>query len=379
MKKKKTKRFSNFERLVWILLIIVVIALCINSFLDYNHIDLASFLEEITTDKPEETIVNNTTETVTEVYQSDSKLEVYFFDVGQADSILLRQGENVMLVDTGNAGDADNSFNLQNKINLSYELNNLGITHIDYLIATHPHEDHMGSMYKIINLFDVENVYANNILPEEEQAGYYKRFVSALENTNTHFISHTNLSEKEIIDRINEYNSSVSDEEKIEYNPNDYFRAFDEISIGEAKATILAPNSSSYSDTNDSSIVLMVEFQGIKILLTGDAGKASEKDILQFSNKRGFNLKANVLKVAHHGSRTANTEDFIQAVKPEYAVVMVGEGNSYGLPDEDVLERLDRNGSTIYMTKDVGDIKLTIQNGMMDFDLDFSHKEKEGK
>ncbi len=381
MKKKQKKRFSNFERIVWIALLVLVIAICVNSFLDFNHIDLVSFLEGQTDNVPEEPIHEESTQEVpiAEVYQSDSTLEVYFFDVGQADSILLRQGENVMLVDTGNAGDADNSFKILDKINLSHELQRLGISKINYLIATHPHEDHMGSMYKIINLFEVENVYANNILPESEQAGYYKRFVSALENTNTHFISHTHLSEEEIKEKIREYNANVDESERITYNPEDYLRVGDVISLGEAKVTILAPNSPDYSDTNDSSIVLMVEFQGIRILLTGDAGKASERDILQYVEQTGFNLKADVLKVAHHGSRTANTENYIFAVSPKYAIIMVGEGNSYGLPDEDVIERLERNGTTIYMTKDVGDIKLTIQNGQMYFDLDFSHEEKEGK
>jgi competence protein ComEC len=379
MKKKRSKRFSNLERIVWIILLITIIALCVNSFLDYNHIDLASFLDESTTDKPDETIGNNVEEPAIELPNSDSTLEVYFFDVGQADSILLRQGDSVMLVDTGNAGDADNSFKVLDKINLSHELQRLGITKIDYLVATHPHEDHMGSMYKIINIFDVKNVYANNILPEEEQAGYYKRFVSALENTDTHFISHTHLSEEEIKYKIAEYNSNVPESEKITYNPEDYFRVGDTINLGEAKATILAPNSADYSDTNDSSIVLMVEFQGNNILLTGDAGKASEKDILFYANKHGINLKSSVLKVAHHGSRTANTEEFISAVSPEYAIVMVGEGNSYDLPDEDVLERLERHGATIYMTKDVGDIKLIIKNGNISFDLDFTHEEKEAK
>ena len=311
---------------------------------------------------------------------TESQLSIYFFDVGQADSILLMTDDKVMLIDTGNAGDADNSFKLQNKINLSHELNRLGITTIDYLIATHPHEDHMGSMYKIINLFDVKNLYANKILPEEEWTNYYRRFVTALESSNTHLITPTTYSDEELITRVDEYNSSVTNEnDKIVFNPNDYFRVGDTIPFGNAIVTILGPNSENYSDTNDYSIVIMVEFEGVKILLTGDAGKIAENEIISYSNSVGLDLDADVLKVGHHGSRTANTEDFISLVKPEYAVIMVSEDNSYGLPDEDVIERLENHGATIYMTKDVGDILLVVDDGTYEFDLDFSHEEKEAK
>ena len=215
---KNNKRFSSGERLIWIVLMIIVLFLTANTATHVINNDDTSTQPESST----EPIVIGPGENVYHESYGDSTLEVYFFDVGQADSILLRQGESVMLVDTGNAGDADNSFNILNKINLSHELQRLGITKIDYLVATHPHEDHMGSMYKIINLFEVKNVYANNILPEEEQAAYYKRFVSALENTDTHFISHTNLSEKDILIRIEEYNKGVSENDRIVYNPDDY-------------------------------------------------------------------------------------------------------------------------------------------------------------
>lgn len=311
---------------------------------------------------------------------TDSDLEVYFFDVGQADSILLKTDDLVMLVDTGNAGDADTTFKLSNKINLSHELNRLGISKIDYLIATHPHEDHMGSMYKILKTFDVKELYANNILPEEEWTGYYRRFVEALENSETHLVVPTTKDEGEIIQEIYNHNVNVENEEdKIEYHSEDYFRVGDIIPFGDALVTILAPNSAKYSDTNDYSIVIMVEFEDVRLLLTGDAGKVSENEMISRSLDSGFDLDCDILKVGHHGSRTASTDSFISKVKPEYAIIMVAEDNSYGLPDEDVLERLENIGAKIYMTKDVGDILLTIDNGTYNFDLDFSHEEKEAK
>ena len=153
----------------------------------------------------------------------------------------------------------------------------------------------------------------------------------------------------------------------------------DIIPFGDALVTILAPNSAKYSDTNDYSIVIMVEFEDVRLLLTGDAGKVSENEMISRSLDSGFDLDCDILKVGHHGSRTASTDSFISKVKPEYAIIMVAEDNSYGLPDEDVLERLENIGAKIYMTKDVGDILLTIDNGTYNFDLDFSHEEKEAK
>lgn len=310
-------------------------------------------------------------------YTSD-KLIVYFFDVGQADAILLILGDEVMLVDTGNAGDAQTTDKLvKGNINLTRELKRLGITKIDKLVLTHAHEDHMGSAYKIINAFEVVDLYATALLPEEEWTNYYRRFVEALENSNTHLISPTTLSEKEIKAKVEEYNSTLGENDDVlVYNASDYIRIGDVIPFGTAMITMIAPASAEYSDTNDYSIVLMVEFEGVKLLLTGDAGEKSEEEILKFASDNNFDLNCDILKVGHHGSRTANTEEFIAAVKPEYSIVMVAEGNSYGLPDEDVYERLLRYGTVIYETMSKGDIKLVIDNGEYEFDFSYSHEEK---
>lgn len=309
----------------------------------------------------------------------DSKLEVYFFDVGQADSILLLTDDKAMLVDTGNAGDArqDNKL-VKGNINLTYELKKLGINKIDILVATHAHEDHMGSMYKIINTFEIGNLYANAINESDDEPNYYKRFCNAIIEKDVHLISPTVLTEEEIMAKVNAYNANLEDnDEKIIYDSTDYIRVGDVINFGNAKVTLLAPGSTKYSDDNDYSIVLMVEFEGVKLMLTGDAGKQSEQEILKYASQNGINLACDILKVSHHGSRTANTEDFISAVNPTYAVIMVEEGNKYGLPDEDVIERLEMYNAKIYQTMEVGDIKLVIDDGKYKFDLTYTHEEKE--
>lgn len=308
----------------------------------------------------------------------DSKLEIYFFDVGQADSILLLTDGKAMLVDTGNAGDATEKNTLtKSNINLTYELKKLGVDVIDILVATHPHEDHMGSMYKIINTFDIGELYANGFTAEEVDKEYYYKFDKAMNDKGVHLVAPTSLTEKQIKAKIDEYNATLSEEEeKVKYNANDYIRVGDVVNFGDAKLTLLAPSSAKYSDTNDYSLVFMVEFEGVKVLLTGDAGKESEEEMLAFAKSTGFDLDCDVLKVGHHGSRTANTEEFIATVKPEYSVIMVEQGTKYGLPDEDVIERLERHGSKIYSTMNDGDIKLIIDDGSYEFDFTYNHEEK---
>jgi len=356
----------------------------------------------IVTSTPER--IDNSEEVITgenevKTTYSKDKLEVYFFDVGQADCILLRTGKKVMLIDCGNAGDADLHTRIKNKINLTHELARLGIEKIHSFVITHAHEDHMGSAYKILKMFDVDTLYANALLPEEEQAKYYERFVEALENSDTHFVSPTVLSEKEIKAEIEEYNAELIAEyeaeverlkkegkteeleelpepELLTYHKEDYIWVLDKIPFGDANITMIAPNSEEYSDINDTSIVLMVEFDGVNLLLTGDASKQSEEEILKMAAENQFDLDCDVLKVGHHGSRTASMEAFIEAISPEYAIVMVAEENSYGLPDEDVLERLERHGTVVYQTKDEGDIKLTIDDGQYEFDFSYSHEVK---
>lgn len=330
---------------------------------------------------------------------TSSKLHVYFYDVGQADSILILLDGKALLVDSGNAGDAALDDKIKNKINLTHELKRLGVEELD-AVGTHAHEDHIGSLYKICEMFEINNLYMNSFLPEEEQARYYQRLVAAIIENDIHMVVPTILTECEIKEEIESYNnelmaeyeeqvkkmaeSNASEEEMAklekpelaEYHAEDYIRVGDTIPFGNAKITMIAPNSAEYSDTNDYSIVLMVEFEDVKLLLTGDAGEKAEEEILEYAKNNNFDLNCDILKVGHHGSRTASTEAFISEVDPEYAIVMVAEENSYGLPDEDVLERLDNQGATIYQTKDKGDIHLIIDDGSFEFDFDFSHEVK---
>ena len=130
-------------------------------------------------------------------------------------------------------------------------------------------------------------------------------------------------------------------------------KAGEEYTLGEAEITVVCPVKDSYgSNANDYSIGVRVQFGKNSFLFTGDAEEHSEEDMVS----SGENLKADVYKAAHHGSRTANTEDFLKAVDPQYAVISCGEGNTYGHPHAEVLNRLREMGIQIFRTDDQGTI-----------------------
>ena len=237
------------------------------------------------------------------------KLTVSFIDVGQADSILIQTpgGKNV-LIDAGNNGDATTI--------VSY-LKAQNISRLDYVIATHSHEDHIGSMDTVINTFDIGQV----VMPKESS------------NTQTFHDVLTAIANKGL--------------KPIEA------KAGVKLDLGsELYAELLAPNSTGYHDINDYSAVLRLVYGKNSFLFTGDAETQSESEMLHL----GSQLKVDVLKVGHHGSRTSSTATFLKLVAPKYAVISVGKGNSYGHPTGEALGRLTGVGATIYRTDESGTI-----------------------
>lgn len=249
------------------------------------------------------------------------ELKVHFINVGQADAILIQQGNANMLIDAGN--NDDEAF-------IKSYLDNLGIKEFQVVIGTHVHEDHIGSMDYIINSFKVGKVYF------PKQTANTKTFESFINAVKGKGLSLTTPIVGETF------------------------------KIGGAAVTILAPNSSSYEDENDYSIVTMVQYGSTKFLLTGDAEAVSEMEMVQ----KGLNLKADVLKVGHHGSKTSTVANFLSAVSPKYAVISVGKNNSYGHPAQSTLDRLKNAGVTLYRTDENGTIVAT-SNGK---DITFSTK-----
>lgn len=255
----------------------------------------------------------------TEVINGD--LKVHFIDVGQADAILIQQGSSTMLIDGGNNGDSPT---------LKSYIDNQGISKLDYVIGTHAHEDHIGGLDYVINAFQVGNVY----FPKQTATTKtFEDFVNAVKNKGLKFTLPT---------------------------------VGENFKLGEATCTIIAPNSGSYEDANDYSIVIKVQYGSTSFLFTGDAEAVSELEIIN----KGLDIKADVLKVGHHGSSSSTSANFLSAVSPRYAVISVGADNSYGHPAQGTMDRLKAANIQVYRNDENGTI-VAISNGT---DITFSTK-----
>jgi competence protein ComEC len=239
-----------------------------------------------------------------------SPLQVTFLDVGQADSIAIQANGTNMLIDAGTNATAGSLVN---------SLKNLGIKRFDVLIATHPHEDHIGGMDAVVKNFDIGTIY-----------------MPAATTTTQTYIDLINAIKNKGLTITNRPVGSVFE-------------------VGPLTCTLLAPNSQNYEDLNNYSIVMHMVFGQHSFLFTGDAQADSEKEILA----KSYTLKSDVLKVGHHGSVTSTSSDFLKAISPSYAVIMAGQGNDYGHPHQQTLDKLNAAGVRILRTDQNGSITFT--------------------
>lgn len=235
------------------------------------------------------------------------ELQIQYLDVGQADASLIRlPNGQTMLIDAGGNATADK---------LVEYLKSQGIQRIDFLIGTHPHEDHIGGLDKVVDAFDIGRIYLPKVADSQVPA------------TKTYEDVLTAIDKKGL--RVNQGKAGTV-----------LFQS------GELSAELLAPNSDSYSGLNSYSVVVMLTYGEKKFLFMGDAEADSEKEILE----RFGNVEADVLKCGHHGSSTSTSQEFLAAVSPEYAVISCGRDNSYGHPHQETLEALEERDVAVYRT-----------------------------
>ncbi|MGN0534093.1 MAG: ComEC/Rec2 family competence protein [Eubacterium sp.] len=251
-------------------------------------------------------------------------LSVHYLDVGQGDSefVQLPNGE-CMLIDAGD-------MNYGGEI--TEQIKSLGYDKIDYLIATHPHADHIGGMSEVIESFEIGEIY----MPR------------AIANTATF---------EELLNTISDKGLSIStarSETVIEES-------------GGLTMEFLSPCSAEYDDLNNYSAVLKITYNDSSFIFTGDAEDASENEMLENSYSK---LNADVLKVGHHGSKYSTTEDFLDAVSPEYAVISCGKDNSYGHPHSETVKRLTDAGVKLYRTDRLGAVTIST-SGDGSYDVDY--------
>lgn len=237
-----------------------------------------------------------------------SNLQIYFFDVGQADSILILNNNTTMLIDAGNNNDG--------KLLVDYIKNKLKINKIDILVGTHPHEDHIGGLDNIINELDIGDIYLPEVITTTKT---FEDVITAIEN-------------KDLAITVPEIGEKFT--------------------LGEADFEVLFTGTDD-RDLNATSIIINMLYGNKSYLFTGDTTEEVEETIL---NK---NIDIDVLKVAHHGSRYSSSYDFLEKATPAYAIISVGEDNSYEHPHQEAINRIKKHTNKIYMTKDVGTILLT--------------------
>lgn len=246
---------------------------------------------------------------------------IHFIDVGQGDASLIVSDGSAVLIDGGDMAAGDTVVDY---------LSHCGIAKLDAVVATHPHEDHYGGLIDVIETFDVNTVYLSD---EASTAPSYERLLNTIESKGV---------------------SSVFPD------------IGDTISLGSSGAvlTVLAPGAHSRKrygdDPNTWSLVLRLDAGGCSALFTGDTTAAVEQRMVKSDPAM---LHCDILKVAHHGSRTSSSRSFLEAVSPKYAVISYAAGNAYGLPNPEFFDRIAPLHTTIYETARDGTIVLKLADG----------------
>lgn len=253
-------------------------------------------------------------------------LEINFIDVGQGDSTLIRVSNKTILIDGGGSSYGE-TFDVGEQTLFPYLLDR-GINEIDYVIVSHFDSDHCQGLNFVMENMKVKNAIISSLGQESNE---YDTFINLAQKQETNLI---------------------------------YVKKGDIIKIGEAIIKILFPDNEPITDNekNNNALVFKFMWKNISILFTGDIEEKAENKILNLYEENLEELQSTILKVAHHGSKTSTTKSFLEAVKPQIALVGVGEDNNFGHPNSGVIERLESIGCKIYRTDECGEISFKFKN-----------------
>jgi len=254
----------------------------------------------------------------------DNGFQVNFFDVGQGDSIFIEtiEGRQILI-------DGGPDITILEK--LGEEMPFWDRT-IDLVILTHPEHDHMLGLLEVLENYQIENILWTGVFKDTAEYTEWKKLIGEEGSQ----ITIAKAGEKIVL----------GDPEK------EYLEILFPFESLEGKEVF---------DANNSSVVSKLVFDDISFLFLGDVYKSTEKELIE----KGIDIDAGVLKIAHHGSKTSSSSEFIEKVSPEFAVILCGKDNSYGHPSPETLEVLKNYGINIFRTDLQGDIKLTVKNNKL--------------
>ena len=239
-------------------------------------------------------------------------IEISYLDVGQGDAAYIKVNDFDILIDAGPKSDSDK---------LMKQLEEKNIDDFEIVIATHPHEDHIGGMTKVFEKYDVESFYMPKVTNTTKT---FENMIKA--------VSNEGLTAKVIKEGT----------------------SFD---LGEGcRIDVYSPMQESYDNFNDYSPIMKLTYGNKSFIFTGDAEKTVEKEVVEKYSKE---LKADVIKFGHHGSSTSSTKEFIEAISPKYGIISCGLDNSYGHPHRETLSIIDEMGIETYRTDKQGQITIT--------------------
>lgn len=229
------------------------------------------------------------------------EINVHFIDVGQGDAILVQVNSKNLLIDSGPRDEKEKLINY---------LDSVYIPQFDYIIATHPHEDHIGNMDYIINNYKVLNFYAPKVTTDTVS---FENMAEALTRKNLKL-------------KILKANNTTIN---LGYN---------------TLVEVFSPNLDTYDNLNNYSPIIKITYGSTSFLFTGDAENEIEEEVIS----KYSNLKSDVLKIGHHGSSTSSSLEFLKAVNPKISIISVGKNNTYGHPTKETLEKL--KDTTLFRT-----------------------------